>query len=114
VAVWFATARVDAGPARAVLGATGATLRGCGAAAVGVLDARGVGAPRPETALRGWVDAELELRARWDARPWFVGIDGGPVVPVTRPKFVFELPYHFVYEVSQVCVRTELFAGLRF
>jgi hypothetical protein len=114
VAVRFATVRLDACPARALLGATGVTLRACGAAALGVLDARGVGAPKPEDALRGWVDAEIELRARWDARRWFLGIDGGPVLPVTRPKFVFELPYQFVYEVPQVCVRTELFAGVRF
>jgi hypothetical protein len=114
VAVWFATVRFDACPARALLGGTGVTLRACAATALGLLDARGVGAPNPETAVRPWVDAELGLRARWEARRWFVGIDGGPIVPVTRPKFVFLQPYHFVYEVPQVGVLASLFAGVRF
>jgi hypothetical protein len=114
VAVWLATVRLDACPARALLGGTGVTLRACGAAAFGLLDARGVGAPSPETALRGWVDAELGLRARWEARGWFLGMEGGPVVPIVRPKFVFLQPYHFVYEVPLVGALTALFAGVRF
>jgi hypothetical protein len=113
VAVWFATLRLDVCPARAALGRTGVTVRACGAAAFGVVAARGVGAPNPDTAVRGWVDADLGLRARWEASRWFLGIEGGPVVPVTVPKFVFEQPYRFVYE-AQVGVRTALFAGVRF
>jgi hypothetical protein len=114
VAVWFATMRLDACPARVRLGGTGLTLRACGATAFGLLEARGVGAPNPETAVRGWVDAELRLRARWEGHRWFVGFDGGAVAPITRPKFVFLKPYQFVYEASQVGVLTALFAGVRF
>jgi hypothetical protein len=114
VAVRFATIRLDACPARVLLGGTGVTVRACGATAFGLLEARGVGAPNPETATRGWVDAELGVRVRWEARRWFVGLDGGAAAPITRPKFVFLKPYQFVYEVPPIGALTALIAGVRF
>jgi hypothetical protein len=111
--VSLVTVRLDACPLRVPLGAA-LSLRACGAVGLALLVARGVGAPTAETAVRPWVDAEGWLRVRWEDRRWFVGLDGGPLVPITRPTFVFLNPHTVVYEVRAAGVLTALSAGMRF
>jgi hypothetical protein len=128
VRVSLAIARFDACPLRVTFGATGLSLRPCGALAGALLYAEGVGAPTPQRAFRPWVDAELWLRTRWDGtspapagawskpeRPrWFFAFDVGLVVPVTRPTFVFLLPRVVVHEVPPAGAMAALGAGSRF
>jgi hypothetical protein len=114
VKVWLAIARLDGCPFRLPTGSTGVSLRACGELAFALLYAEGIGAPNPGSAVRPWVDAELRVRARWDSPRWFAGVDVGPLMPLTRPTFVFLQPRIVVYEVPAVGVVGSLGAGTHF
>jgi hypothetical protein len=90
----------------------GVRVRPCLGVDTGVLQARGVGAERPRSNEAFWLSVVLDLRLQLTVmNRFFVEVAGGPVIPVTRPTFVFERPLLVVHEVPWLAAHAGLAAA---
>jgi hypothetical protein len=106
------TARADGCPVR--FGTDTFALRPCAAVEVGDLLARGTSVAKPASSGSAWFALSLLARAHWELRrPAFLDVDGGVLVPVSRPTFVYQLPSETVYRPS-VAPAASISAGVRF
>jgi hypothetical protein len=111
-------ARADLCPWR--IGSRTVSIRPCVAVDVGALYADGtkVNVTDPKSHTIAWFDAAALLRGRWAPGhgPFFIELEGGILVPVTRPSFYYGGAdgIHQVDPLWAVAVAGSLAAGLRF
>ncbi len=109
----LAALRADGCPARIRSGP--GSIRACLAVDTGLLRAEGGDVARPLPATRFWLDLAALARARWSLPGrFFVEVDGGLTLPVTRPTFVYYTPFVVVHEVPVLAATASVGAGLRF
>jgi hypothetical protein len=90
----------------------GVRVRPCLGVDTGLLQARGVGADLPRSNEAFWLSLVLDLRLQLTVtNRFFVEVAGGPVIPVTRPEFVFERPLVSVHEVPWLAAHAGLAAA---
>lgn len=90
-------------------------LRPCFSGEFGSVTGMGSALPRETTAQRFW--AALEVVMRMDIElsdPWFLGLDAGVAVPLSRYRFVFETPVTSIYDVAPITPVAALTLGLRY
>jgi hypothetical protein len=110
--VWTAGA-LDACPIR--LTWRSAALAPCLRIGAGVLSGSGDGVAHPRDDSRLWLDAGALARAEIDvAGPIFLDVEGGATVPVTRPRFHFDVPDTTIRKPDAVVPLAAAYAGVRF
>lgn len=105
--------RAEGCPLRLPLGTT-LSLQPCAFLGAFAVRAEGTTAPIPASQVIFWADAGLSVRARAAFGPAFVELQGGAVVPITRPNYVLESPKIVVYATPAVSGLFTLAGGVRF
>jgi hypothetical protein len=111
---YLLAARADACPLALPL-TEALDFRPCVAIDAGLFHARGVSVAQPTEQSRLWLAMGLDLQFTlgiWD--DLFLQASGGPIVPFTRPVFVFENPELLIHEVPWLAAQAGLAIGTRF
>jgi len=91
------------------------TLTPCVRVDAGVLAGSGSNIAHPRDDAKAWLDAGAVLRGAWTfARPVFVGIEAGGLVPLLRPRFHFDAPEVTVSTPAAVGAVAAVHVGGRF
>ena len=86
----------------------------CLGAELGAVVGSGADLPSTATETRFWAAIDASLRLRVEPRPsWFVELDGGLVLPLTRYTFVFSEPETQIYEVPAFAFAAGMRLGFR-
>ena len=94
----------------------GLSFRPCVGTSAGLLHARGISVSTPASADSLWLDVRGLGRVRWllAGGRGFVEFEGGALLPVTRPTFVFQTPRIVLHEVTSVAFHASIGVGVCF
>lgn len=96
------------------LGAT-LYLAPCVVFEVGAVTGTGSKIPNSTERTNLWASAELQMRLELAlGHTWFLTLEAGPAVPITRYQFVFENPNTEIYEVPAIAATAALRVGANF
>jgi hypothetical protein len=91
------------------------TVSPCIAAELGLVTAAGSNLPHAETHQRFWATAEALVRFQLIlSDSWFLVMDSGAALPLTRYHYVFNQPETSIYATPAVALGITLGAGIRF
>jgi hypothetical protein len=87
----------------------------CIAAELGIVTAAGSNLPHAESHRQFWAAAEVLLRFQLAlSERWFLAMESGAVLPLTRYHYVFNEPETTIYATPPVALGVALSAGVQF